>query len=272
MTEELEELWKKLTFTEEEGAGIVLDNSSTRAAKEVGKFCVVMKILTQRSINLETVRKNIRMLWKPNKGVKISEIDEDLFLCRIKETGWAIGSSLGLVLDVDVPEFGVQWSKCLRVRVPIDATKRLVRGKKITIKGGAWLRGDPLQRGGYEMAKSGFRSEAEGNSEKTEGRTARTPTVSQVPSKDAEAGRHHVSEKTSLKISNPMLSQVGTAPHAPLSEALHEKGNLKEWVGKIRGREASLGCQDKVQVINHAEACSGRQLNLKKWMNCLEVF
>ncbi|KAK7814756.1 uncharacterized protein CFP56_002619 [Quercus suber] len=147
MAEELEELWKKLTFTEEEGVGIVLDSSSTRAAKEVGNFCVVIKILTQRSINLEVVRKNIRMLWKPNKGVKISEIDEDLFLvefgdgkdkkkCKTKETGWVIGSSLGLVLDVDVPESRVQWSKCLRVRVRIDVTKRLVRGKKITIEGG----------------------------------------------------------------------------------------------------------------------------------------
>ena len=39
-------------------------------------------------------------------------------------------------MDVDVPESGVQWGKCLRVRVRIDATKRLVRGKKITIEGG----------------------------------------------------------------------------------------------------------------------------------------
>nr|POF13369.1 hypothetical protein CFP56_45570 [Quercus suber] len=165
MAEELEELWKKLTFTEEEGVGIVLDSSSTRAAKEVG-------------------------------------------------------SSLGLVLDVDVPESRVQWSKCLRVRVRIDVTKRLVRGKKITIEGGESI---------------------------------------WVLRKEAEAGRDHGSKKTSLEISNPMLSQVGTAPHAPLSEALHEKGNPKEWVGKIGGREASLGSQDKVQVIDHAEALIGMQ-------------
>ena len=168
MAEELEELWKKLTFIEEEDVGIVLDSSSTRAMKEVGKCCVVMKILTQRCISLDALRKNMRMLWKPNKGVQISKIDGDLFLvefgdgrdkkrviemclwsyekhlvliqdfkgeltlkeidirwaplwiqiynlplkCRTKEIGWAIGSSLGLVMDVDVPEFGVQWGKC----------------------------------------------------------------------------------------------------------------------------------------------------------------
>ena len=50
--------------------------------------------------------------------------------------GWTIGSSLGSVLDVVVSESEVQWGKCLRVRVHIDITKRLVRGKKITIEGG----------------------------------------------------------------------------------------------------------------------------------------
>ena len=128
------------------------------------------------------------MLWKPNKGVQISEVEEELFLVefgdekdkkkvldmcpqsfekqlvliqdfegeltlkefelkwapflvqiynlplksRTKEMGWTIGSSLGSVLDVVVSESGVQWGKCLRVRVHIDITKRLVRGKKIT--------------------------------------------------------------------------------------------------------------------------------------------
>ena len=45
-----------------------------------GKNCIVMKILTIRSINLDTLRKNLRMLWKPNRGLQISEIEEELFL------------------------------------------------------------------------------------------------------------------------------------------------------------------------------------------------
>ena len=44
---ELEELWKKLTFIEEEDEDIVLGSNSTRVAKEVGKNCIVMKVLTQ---------------------------------------------------------------------------------------------------------------------------------------------------------------------------------------------------------------------------------
>ena len=39
-----------------------------------------MKILTQRTIMLEALRKNMKMLQKPNKGLQISKIKEDVFL------------------------------------------------------------------------------------------------------------------------------------------------------------------------------------------------
>nr|POE49384.1 hypothetical protein CFP56_67312 [Quercus suber] len=45
-----------------------------------------------------------------------------------------IGNKLGEVLDVDVPNKGVQWGRCLRVRVKIDITKKLLKGKKITVE------------------------------------------------------------------------------------------------------------------------------------------
>ncbi|XP_030970279.1 uncharacterized protein LOC115990603 [Quercus lobata] len=190
MAEELEELWKKLTFTEEEEEGINLSGESTKIAREIGKNCLVMKILTQRSINLEALRKTMRMLWRPNRAVQISEIDEELFLVEFgdtkdkkkvlemcpwsfeknlvllqefegelvpkeinlkwspfwvqihnlplksmtKETGWEIGSKVGRVIDVDVPEKGVCWGKYLRVRVQFDTTKKLIRAKKVKIE------------------------------------------------------------------------------------------------------------------------------------------
>ena len=69
MAEELEKLWSKLSFTEEEDEGIEIDNNCTRLAREIGKNCVLMKILTHKSISIEALRKNMRMLWKPNKSV-----------------------------------------------------------------------------------------------------------------------------------------------------------------------------------------------------------
>ena len=192
MAEELERLWSKLSFIEEEGEGIEIDSKCTKAAREIGRNCVLMKILAHKSINIEALRKNMRMLWKPNKSVQISEVDEELFLaefgdgkdkkkvmdmcpwsyekqlvllqefdgkltpkeaeirwapfwvqifnlplnCRTKEIGLTIGTKLGEVLEIDVQESGVQWGTCLRVKVCLDVTKRLIRGKKIMVEGG----------------------------------------------------------------------------------------------------------------------------------------
>lgn len=68
MAEELE----VLSFMEEEDEGNELDNNSTKAARELGKNCVVMKIMSHKSISLDALRKNMRTLWKPNKGVQKS--------------------------------------------------------------------------------------------------------------------------------------------------------------------------------------------------------
>ena len=139
---------------------------------------------------LDALRKNIRMLWKPNKSIQISLIEEEMYLVefdderdkrrvmemspwhyekqlvllqnfegdkdpkdiifqwspfwvqmynlplkhRTRETGLAIGASLGEVLEVDVADSGVQWGKCLRVRVKIDVTRKLIRGRKAKVE------------------------------------------------------------------------------------------------------------------------------------------
>ncbi|XP_030936068.1 uncharacterized protein LOC115961187 [Quercus lobata] len=192
MAEELEILWRKLTVTDEEEESVILDMECTRATKDMGKNCLVMKVLSRRGVMLDALRKNIRMLWKPNKSIQISAIEEEVFLVefdderdkkrvlemspwhykkqlvlmqqfegdkepkdlvfkwcpfwvqiynlplkhRTRETGLAIGASLGEVLEVDVADSGVQWGKCLCVRVKIDVTKKLIRGRKTKVEEG----------------------------------------------------------------------------------------------------------------------------------------
>ena len=80
MAEELEELWSKLSFTEEEDEEISLGSNNTKAARDRGRFCVILKVLSQRSVNVEALRKNLNMLWKPRKSIKFSGLEEDLFL------------------------------------------------------------------------------------------------------------------------------------------------------------------------------------------------
>lgn len=85
MAEELETLWQKLRVTEEEEVSISLGGECTRAANERGRNCLVMKVLSRKGIMLEALRKNIRMLRKPNKSLQLSVIEEELFLVEFED-------------------------------------------------------------------------------------------------------------------------------------------------------------------------------------------
>ena len=111
---------------------------------------------------------------------------------------------------------------------------------------GAWMRGDLIRRNGVELFRSGVRAEAEGSAEKSEVRMGKSSMMSQIPRKDTGAGKNPEVEKTITKESVPMQGGDGTSPHTPLSENLYEKGNLHKCVGKLGGKEVSLGSQEKV--------------------------
>nr|POF01908.1 hypothetical protein CFP56_41925 [Quercus suber] len=85
MTKELEVLWQKLKVTEEKKESVNLGRECTRAAKERGKNCLVMKVLSRRGVFVDALRKNVRMLWKPNKSIKILVIEEEMFLVEFDD-------------------------------------------------------------------------------------------------------------------------------------------------------------------------------------------
>jgi hypothetical protein len=55
--------------------------------------------------------------------------------CMGKEIGQKIGSSVGPVEEVDVSEGEAGWGEYLRVRVTVDVTKPLARGRMLHLKG-----------------------------------------------------------------------------------------------------------------------------------------
>ena len=61
MAKELELLWQKQTVTDEEEVSVNLGRECTRATKERGNNCLVIKVLSRREIMLDALRKNIRM-------------------------------------------------------------------------------------------------------------------------------------------------------------------------------------------------------------------
>jgi hypothetical protein len=52
-----------------------------------------------------------------------------------RAVGFQIGGSMGVVEEVDVTGDGVGWGRCLRIRVAIDLTKPLDRGRALIIQG-----------------------------------------------------------------------------------------------------------------------------------------
>lgn len=79
MEEELKSLGRKLSVTKEEDENVVLGSNSTKAARELDRNCLVMKVLSHRSIVLDALRKNLRMVGKPNKGIQILENEGEMF-------------------------------------------------------------------------------------------------------------------------------------------------------------------------------------------------
>ena len=85
MAEELEALWQKLKVTDEEEVSISLGGECSRVVNERGRDCLFMKVMSRKGIMLEVLRKNIRMLWKPNKSLQLSVIEEELFLVEFED-------------------------------------------------------------------------------------------------------------------------------------------------------------------------------------------
>jgi hypothetical protein len=63
------------------------------------------------------------------------QIHDMPLLCMTKVVGEKIGASLGVLEDVDVAGDGVGWGRCLRIRVIIDLSNPLERGRALSIGG-----------------------------------------------------------------------------------------------------------------------------------------
>jgi hypothetical protein len=63
------------------------------------------------------------------------QVHEMPLLLMTKGIGEKIGMSLGRLVDFDVARDGIGWGRCLRIRVVINLTKPLDRGRALTLAG-----------------------------------------------------------------------------------------------------------------------------------------
>jgi hypothetical protein len=63
------------------------------------------------------------------------QIHDMPLLCMTKGIGMKIGESMGKFIEVDLAGEGAGWGRCLRIRVEIDLSKPLERGRALTLAG-----------------------------------------------------------------------------------------------------------------------------------------
>nr|POF06363.1 hypothetical protein CFP56_59426 [Quercus suber] len=210
MAEELEELWKKLSFTEEEVDDVELGRGSTKAAIERGKYYAVLKVLTHRSISLDALRKNLRMVRKLKKEMQFSEIEEDLFLV----------------------EFGDEKDNDRR-KTPAKALQN--NGE---LQYGAWLRGEPMRRGNKDLLRLGKEGGLEGG-----GVTRARSEMEKTYLAETE-----VVHETSTRTANGSQGLVAMLFDAKVGWTAEILGpNSKHWkllARESKGKSASEGCPE----------------------------
>ena len=191
MTESLEEMWNRLSLTEEEQSEVVVEREWVDDGAEVGNKCLLGKLLLRRAFNTEAMRLVFLKIWRIKSGMTIREVGERLFLfyfedalerdkafqkqpwsfnksllvlnefdghthpetvnmewcpfnvqihglpfdMMTKKIGTILGEAIGDVEEVDSDESQMAWGRWLKVRVAINVSKPLKRGKVLSVPG-----------------------------------------------------------------------------------------------------------------------------------------
>jgi hypothetical protein len=171
MAEGLESLCSKISLTDGEKTGIRVVEGDVAETRERSMNCLVGKVWTGKSINKEAFTTVLSRIWRTVGQVIFKELQDNcwlfkfsgeddkkrvlegrpwsydrcalvliefegkLLLCMSKGVGIKIGESLGALEDVDVAGDGAGWGRCLRLRVVINLSKPLERGRALEFGG-----------------------------------------------------------------------------------------------------------------------------------------
>ena len=86
---------------------------------EMSPWSFEKQLILLQDFKGELVPKEIVLKWTPF-WVQVYNLP---LKSMTRETGMEIGAKIGMVLDIDVPEKGVQWGKFLRVRIASQGKK-----------------------------------------------------------------------------------------------------------------------------------------------------
>ncbi|XWS18405.1 hypothetical protein CRYUN_Cryun32bG0040700 [Craigia yunnanensis] len=84
MSEELENLWKKLSFTKEEQSKVFIEQDWVDKAEEVGKKCLIGKLVLIKRANVEVMKNVLSTVWKISSGLIVKEVEIRLYVFQFE--------------------------------------------------------------------------------------------------------------------------------------------------------------------------------------------
>ncbi|XWS71129.1 hypothetical protein CRYUN_Cryun03dG0112000 [Craigia yunnanensis] len=85
MDNDLEALWNKFSLTEDEKSELIIDKSWVEETSEVRKNCLLGKILTKHSINVEAMKNFLYNIWKLRAGLVVKEVGDRVFIFQFED-------------------------------------------------------------------------------------------------------------------------------------------------------------------------------------------
>ncbi|GMY09617.1 hypothetical protein FCV25MIE_04856 [Fagus crenata] len=168
--------WRKFSLTETEAPGFKVEEDAMGESRTIGSKCLLGKLITDKLFNKEALKTTMLRLWGASRGITATNISDNLFafqfpneyertrvlngapwlfdnyLLALQEFDGSIPaiqfSSLTLIFgynsmvkEVDAPENGIGWGSALRVRLQLDFTRPIPRGRLISFSslGQMWV-------------------------------------------------------------------------------------------------------------------------------------
>ena len=81
----LEDLWNKLSLSEDEKVEVVIERNWIEETAEARRNCLIGKLLTKHGINLEVMKSVLHQVWKLACGLEIKEVGDNVFVFQFEE-------------------------------------------------------------------------------------------------------------------------------------------------------------------------------------------
>ena len=85
MEDDLSQMWKKLSLTEEESLDLDTPAEETIGTFRMGQYCVLGKLITDHMVSMETIKKSMLRWWKLSGKLSFQVLGENLFLLEITD-------------------------------------------------------------------------------------------------------------------------------------------------------------------------------------------